>query len=226
MNTIARSSIIGRTDDFSILNRAARLNDGCGAGLCCLQQAIGKGKKGIRRHDRPLTAGSDSPLALAASSLLRTAIRAESTRDICPAPMPDRRAIPWHRRWRSTSRALQPGRQNANRPVPAQSVAAWSRPSDPCHRQLQRHASCTRSPPPTDFTAKPLVPTGAQPRAGASASSFSQQMIASASGSAAGATITSVKSAVISRAVAASSARLKAMMPPKALTGSQLNAFR
>ena len=50
--------------------------------------------------------------------------------------------------------------------------------------------------------------------------------MALASSLASGATITSVKILTISRAASASSVRLSATMPPKALTGSQASALR
>jgi hypothetical protein len=49
--------------------------------------------------------------------------------------------------------------------------------------------------------------------------------IALASGVASGATTTSVRMAVIARAVSASIGALSAMMPPKGLTGSQRKAL-
>ena len=54
---------------------------------------------------------------------------------------------------------------------------------------------------------------------------FFSAKIALASGVASGAMTTSVKMPVISRAVAASMVPFRAMMPPKALTGSQRNAL-
>ena len=53
---------------------------------------------------------------------------------------------------------------------------------------------------------------------------FFSARIALASASISGATITSTKSLAISAAVVASRGRLTAMMPPKALTGSQASA--
>ena len=47
-----------------------------------------KGKKASEATTLPLASGSASPACLAASALFQAAIRAESTRLICPAPMP------------------------------------------------------------------------------------------------------------------------------------------
>ena len=81
--------LVGGGDHLVVAHRAAGLDDRGRAGLDRREQAVGEGEEGVGGDDRALAcSGAGQPAACAASSALRAAMRAESTRVICPAPMP------------------------------------------------------------------------------------------------------------------------------------------
>jgi len=77
-----------------VADGSARLDDGGGTGMHRFQEAIGKGEKRIGSHRRSMEVDPCVPA-------LSAAIRAESTRDIWPAPTPSVRSAP-RRRWHWT----------------------------------------------------------------------------------------------------------------------------
>ena len=80
-------ALIRRRDHFGIAHRAARLNGRRGTGFGCRLQSICKGEKGVAANHAALEANL-------ASLAFHTANRLESTRLICPAPMPSVRSGP------------------------------------------------------------------------------------------------------------------------------------
>ena len=78
-------------------------------------QPVGEGEEGVGGHDRALGAAA----ALARSLRGVLALSGGDARGIDAAHLPgadaDRGARPWHRRWRSTSRAWRRGRRRAGR---------------------------------------------------------------------------------------------------------------
>ena len=88
VNTMARPRCVGRRDHLLVAHRAARLDDGGGAGLGRRQQPVGEGEEGVRGDDRARGQRLAQPRRLGGVRALQAAMRAESTRLICPAPMP------------------------------------------------------------------------------------------------------------------------------------------
>ena len=84
-----QARLVGGGDHLVVAHRAAGLDHRGGAGLGRGQQAVGEGEEGVGGDDRsPARAARSRPAAFAASSAFQAAMRAESTRLICPAPMP------------------------------------------------------------------------------------------------------------------------------------------
>ena len=80
--------LVGGGDDLVVAHRAARLDDGGGAGLDGREQAVGEGEEGVRGDDRALGQRLGQAGGLGGVDALRAAMREESTRLIWPAPMP------------------------------------------------------------------------------------------------------------------------------------------
>ena len=106
-------------------------------------RAVGEGEEGVRGHHRPVERRCPRRAALS------TAMRTESTRLICPAPMPDGAEALATARSRWSARACRPSRRTAARPTPPRWACARvtacisSRASSPTSR------SCTSRPPRT-----------------------------------------------------------------------------
>ena len=84
-----KALVVGGGDHFLVAHRAARLDDGGGAGFGGRKQPVGEREEGVRGDDRAARQRlARSPLAVAASAAFSAAMRAESTRLIWPAPMP------------------------------------------------------------------------------------------------------------------------------------------
>ena len=80
--------LVGGLDHLFVAHRPAGLDHRGRAGLDGDEEAVGEREEGVGGDHRSLGRGSSRPAACAASAALRAAMRAESTRLICPAPMP------------------------------------------------------------------------------------------------------------------------------------------
>ena len=182
------------------------------------------GKKASEATTEPLARGSVSPAALAASCDFQAAMRVLSTRLICPAPMPTvAPSLAYTTAFELTCLAILKAnfRSPSSCAVGCRLVTTLSSRSSTT--ALSR--DCTRKPPESERKVSPGARGSGKPPVVSSRKFFFCAKIALASGVASGAITTSVKMPVISRAVAASIGPLSAMMPPKALTGSQRNAL-
>jgi hypothetical protein len=209
------AALVGRGDHLVVANAAARLDDRRGTVVGDDVEPVAKRKERVRRDDG---AASDSPAALA----LIAAIRVESTRLICPAPMPSVRSAPQYTialllTCFATRHANRRSRNCASRRRFRRHDLQVVRGETVCVRALHK------SPPPMRFrSACGGGHRGSELRARARSSSARSRR---AHRREAGAISTSRNWAETASIVAASIGRLNAMMPPKAETGSVANAF-
>ena len=181
-------------------------------------------RRPTRRPSRGV-GGSASPALAAASAAFWAAMRTLSTRLIWPAPMPTvapprAKTIAFDLTCLATVSANSRSAISASvgaRLVTTLSIVAGGR------RPGRAPGSAARRPVRASSSSR-LSGRAARP-ATSSRSAALRARISRAAGSASGAMMTSTKIFAIASAVAASSGRFSATMPPKALTGSQASAL-
>ena len=164
----------------------------------------GNGKKASDATTEPLVNGARSFISVAASSALRAAMRAASTRLIWPAPMPTvARFFAYTMVFDFTCLATRKAKRKSasSAALGARFVTVLSCISSTT--ALSR--DCTSSPPATDFTVRPFARGSGRPPVMRSRRFFFAATILMASSVASGAMITSVKISVMAFAASASS---------------------